>query len=244
MLTPRFMDSYRRQVKWWLKHESRERAMAEIVGGNFDGIGKIEAQLLRQLGLNDAHFVVDVGCGSGRLAAQLKDSHQGGYLGTDIVPQTLAYAKGLCDRKDWDFQHVAGTKIPSVDEHADFVVFFSVFTHLPHEESFRYLLEAKRVLKPGGTTVFSFLEYAVEAHWTPFERMLDDTNPHKVHNVFLGRDAPAVWAQRLGFELCAQHAGDETFIALDSPITMDDGSLVSGAATLGQSICILRKPRR
>jgi SAM-dependent methyltransferase len=241
MLTPKFMESYRKQVKWFLKRETHKRAMEVIVGGNFEGIGRIEAQLLRQLGLRGSHFVVDVGCGSGRLAAQLKDSHQGRYLGTDILPQLLAYAKGLCDRKDWQFQHVFGTTIPAADETADFVVFFSVFTHLPHEESFRYLMEAKRVLKPGGTVIFSFLEYAVGAHWTPFETMLNNPNQNKVDNVFLGRDAPAVWAKHLGLELCAQYPGDEAFIALDAPITMEDGAIVSGAASLGQSVCVLKK---
>jgi SAM-dependent methyltransferase len=243
MLTPKFMDAYRQQVKWWLKRETRERAMEVIVGGNFEGVGKLEAQLLRRLGLDSSHFIVDVGCGSGRLPAQLKGSHQGRYLGIDVVPQHLAYAKELCDRKDWQFQHVAGTTIPAADGSADFVVFFSVFTHLPHEESFRYLTDARRVLKPGGLVVFSFLEYAVEAHWTPFESMLNDENPNKVHNVFLGRDAPAVWAKHLDFELCAQHAGDEAYIVLDAPVTMGDGTVVSGAASLGQSLCVLKKPR-
>lgn len=241
MLTPKFMQAYKQQVKWWLKHESHERAMELLVGGSFDAIGRIEAQLLLQLGLCDSHFIVDVGCGSGRLAVQLKESHQGEYLGTDVLPQLLSHAKKLCGRADWQFRQVSGTTIPAADECADFVVFFSVLTHLQHEHGFRYLAEAKRVLKPGGMVVFSFLEYAVDAHWTQFQTMLNDTNPKKVENVFLGRDAPAVWARHLQFELCAQHGGDEAFIRLDRPVTMDDGSVVSGMASLGQSVCVLRK---
>ena len=41
------------------------------------------------------------------------------------------------------------------------ILAFSVFTHLLHEESFIYLEDFKRVLKPGGSVVFSFLEVLV-----------------------------------------------------------------------------------
>ena len=46
-------------------------ALRRAVGGEFEAVGKLEYHLLRSLGLGNGHLVVDVGCGSGRLAHQL-----------------------------------------------------------------------------------------------------------------------------------------------------------------------------
>ena len=50
---------------------SGDEALRLAVGGEFEAVGKLEYYLLRSLGLNTRHLVVDVGCGSGRLARQL-----------------------------------------------------------------------------------------------------------------------------------------------------------------------------
>ena len=46
-----------------------------------------------------------------------------------------------------------GAPIPAPDGEADMVCFFSVLTHLLHEESYVYLQDARRVLKPTGKLV-------------------------------------------------------------------------------------------
>jgi 2-polyprenyl-3-methyl-5-hydroxy-6-metoxy-1,4-benzoquinol methylase len=50
-----------------------------------------------QCGLRDSMSFVDVGCGSGRLAYALRDMKIS-YLGTDVVPELVAYAVRLCDQ--------------------------------------------------------------------------------------------------------------------------------------------------
>ena len=50
--------------------------------------------------------------------------------------------------------------IPAPDACADMVCAFSVFTHLLHTETYLYLEDIRRVLRPGGRLVFSFLEFA------------------------------------------------------------------------------------
>src|SRR5438477_4359079 len=130
--------------------DCKDEALRRAVGGEFDAVGKLEYYLLRSLGLNSGHLVIDVGCGSGRLAQQLAGDKTIRYVGTDVVPRLIEAVKVLSKRDDWEFHVVKDIRIPCPDNVADFVVFFSVLTHITHEESFKYLREAARCLKHGG----------------------------------------------------------------------------------------------
>jgi len=79
------------------------------------------------------------------------------YLGTDVVPHLLAFARGRAS-KGYHFELVADCTIPAQDATADFVTLFSVFTHLRRRDIARYMAEAHRVLRHGGKLIFSYLE--------------------------------------------------------------------------------------
>jgi len=66
--------------------DCKDEAMRLAVGGEFDAVGKLEYYLLHSLRLSSGHFVIDVGCGSGRLARQLAGDKSIRYVGTDVVP--------------------------------------------------------------------------------------------------------------------------------------------------------------
>src|ERR1051325_1077549 len=89
-----------------------DAALRRAVGGEFVAIGKLEYHLLRSRGLRDDHVVVDVGCGSGRLACQLAAFPGIRYIGCDVVPRLLDYAADLCNRPDWRFVRSDGGTIP------------------------------------------------------------------------------------------------------------------------------------
>jgi SAM-dependent methyltransferase len=163
----------------------------------------------------------------------------GRYLGTDVVQELLDYARHGCPPA-WQFALVEDIRIPFPDNSADFACFFSVFTHLLQEESYCYLLEAQRVVKPGGRIVFSFLEYA--HNWEIFKSTYDviragRTNVHL--NMFIGRDAIEAWARHLGMTIVDVRAATDPFVALSRPIVYDNGERVEGAAALGQSVCVM-----
>lgn len=141
---------YREHVARLVGQHERGRGLELAVGGDFDFLGRLELALLVQEGLRPDGYLVDVGCGSGRLAAAVADYLYGRYLGTDIVPELLEHARGLVgERPGWRFELVDGPPaVPEHDGQADMVCFFSVFTHLLHEQSYAYLEEARRVLKP------------------------------------------------------------------------------------------------
>jgi len=218
------------------------RAMELAVGGEFEAIGLLERHLLVQYGLPVEGYLIDVGCGSGRLAKPLAAWLRGRYLGTDVVPELIEHARTLVGRADWRFEVVDRIAIPERDGQADMVCFFSVFTHLLHEQSYLYLEEARRVLKPGGRIVFSFLEFRIPSHWHVFENNVRRGGDRPL-DMFVSRDGIEAWASHLGLTVEAVHPGDEPHIILPEPVTMEDGRVQSELGSLGQSVCVLVNAR-
>ena len=120
------------------------------------------------------------------------------------------------------------------------VSFFSVFTHLLDEDIYRFLQEARRVTRPGGKIVFSYLDFEVVSHWTIFEQTLADANPDRVLNRFQSKASLRRWCQQLGLEIEALHDGTEAWIKLTEDFHYIDGRLASGIVEFGQSVGVLR----
>ena len=204
--------------------------MSDAIGGDFDYMGRVEVAALKRYGLESHHRLIDVGCGSGRLAIPLSAYLNGRYSGFDIVDDLIIHARNAVQRPDWRFDKVDHIGIPEPDGCADMVCFFSVLTHLLHEQSYWYLEEAKRVTKPGGTIVVSFLEFAASGHWPIFEKLIANAKKPDHRDplsVFIERGVLLTWADHLGLEVVAMHDGD---IPIESDLY------------LGQSLCILRVP--
>ena len=81
----------------------------------------------------------------------------------------------------------------------------------------------------GGRIVFSFLEFAQDAHMAVFWQTLATAKQRGEFplNVFIERNAIQRWADALALELVALHDGTE--------VVVPEGAL-------GQSLCVLRKP--
>jgi hypothetical protein len=106
---------------------------------------------------------------------------------------------------------------------------FSVFTHLLPEESYIYMEDIRRVLKPGARLVFSFLEFSTPSHWAVFDTTVtEQKNGSKGHlNTFIERSVIELWCTKLNFILTGFVDGSQ------SPWN---------GAPLGQSLAILEKP--
>lgn len=216
---PHYVSDYHKHVEALIKNTpSYDEAMSLAVGGMYDSVGEGLLDLLLHEGLAEGHTLIDVGCGSGRVPAaitrrEILPNLQ--YFGTDIVQKLLDYAKTK-SRPGFRFQRHAKISIPAESDTADFIAFFSVFTHLLHEETYLYLQDAARVLKPGGKVVATFLEFEAVHQWPIFEGTVGQyqskTRPHL--NVFSERRMYRVFAEKLGFDEPVFHDGGQTVLIL------------------------------
>ena len=235
-----FRKTHRRQFEILRGAYTLDEAAKLAVGGEFDATGRLLRETLIHHGLRTHDYVIDVGCGSARLAKPLAEYLAGDYLGIDVVPELIDYARRLVPRPDWRFKIASGLTIPEQDEKADMVCFFSVFTHLLHDESFIYLREAKRVLRPGGKIVLSFLDFRIDTHWAFFENNLKSIGlGSQPMNVFISADMLREWARHLELEVEVIKDGDEPYIPISEPITFENGTVLKDRAPFGQSLCVM-----
>jgi SAM-dependent methyltransferase len=129
-------------------------------------------------GLSRRDRVLDVGCGIGRMARPLAgflDASAGGaYDGFDINPGGIAWCREHYERDHPEFAFVvadifntrynpAGTHaaadftFPYDDGTFGFTLATSVFTHLTQDAAERYVAEAARTLRHGGTLFATWL---------------------------------------------------------------------------------------
>jgi 2-polyprenyl-3-methyl-5-hydroxy-6-metoxy-1,4-benzoquinol methylase len=136
-----------------------------VGGGDPLWTGYNELELIRSYANLFGAFVVDIGCGIGRLTRHLLHEDIARYLGTDILPEIMAEAID-CAAGDPRFEFAINTScaIPAETASANVVVAYSVITHLRDEETFEYFADSRRVLKPGGVAIFSFLDMLEQAH--------------------------------------------------------------------------------
>jgi SAM-dependent methyltransferase len=200
---PHYVQSYNDMVAEMRATLPLDEAMSRAVGGDssYEKAGDGLSTALIGAGLSSGQTLIDVGCGSGRVAAALGRKMPGiEYLGTDIVPDLLEYArKNSPDH--FKFVLHREISIPAPSESADMICFFSVLTHLFHQESYVYLRDAKRVLKSGGLIYITFLESG--PYWSMFERMVATyEQPLKPHlNMFIERPMLEAWASHLNLRL-------------------------------------------
>lgn len=223
---PHYVRDYRRLVGRLLADHPEDTAMSQAVGGDYEALGDAMVRILQDQGLTPGMAVLDFGCGSGRLAHALGESLEITYLGLDVVPELLAYAKARSPA-GFRFALNTGLTLPGPDAAFDMACAFSVFTHLMHEETFAYLEALHRVLKPDGRLVFSFLEFADAQHWAVFRDTVDaHREGRRGHlNVFIERPVIRLWAERAGFEV----------------LRFDPETPGAGASPLGQSLAVLRR---
>ncbi|QXD22933.1 class I SAM-dependent methyltransferase [Opitutia bacterium ISCC 51] len=236
-----YSASYNKFFKKLKKNKgSKNKVYSDAVGGDYEEMGYIQMQLLKMIGIQPDQRIVDVGCGSGRLAHQLAKNGFSDYTGFDVVPDLLSFAKSQCSKSSFKFKKIEDTHIPLPENSVDLVCFFSVFTHLFHEDSYKYLISAKSILKETGKIAFSFLTFDEDEHWALFDRMVEYEKPTH-HNQFMTNSQIEIWADKLGFKIDRLETGSTPFIPLEKEIILESGAHFRDLGSLGQGVCVLSK---
>jgi len=94
--------------------------------------------------------MLDIGCGTGA-SLQIYEGNFQTYTGVDLSPASIEIATGRFPQHAWLVADAC--RLPFADDSYDFVAFSSVLHHIP--DFGRALVEARRVLKPGGV-VFAY----------------------------------------------------------------------------------------
>jgi len=152
------------------------RVLQEFVGGDYERVGEEFRGYLGELaGLQPHQAILDVGCGSGRIAVPLTrflDS-AGRYQGFDVSHKAIEWCRQHITRRFPNFEfRVADIRngpynpkgryepsefrFPYPDGTFDVVLLASVFTHMFPADIKQYMREIERVLKPSGRCLSTF----------------------------------------------------------------------------------------
>jgi len=132
------------------------------------------AQFLKAvLELGPQHKVLEIGCGIARVGRELAQYCQE-WHGADISGNMIRHARQRTEGIPNIFLH----ELPATDlaifasQSFDAVYSTIVFMHLDKLDMFRYIREAYRVLKPGGTAYFDTFNLLAPEAWQEFLKLV------------------------------------------------------------------------
>jgi SAM-dependent methyltransferase len=130
------------------------------------------ANLRETIGINTTDVVVEIGCGIGRVGKIIAPLCQE-WIGCDVSANMLAHAQArLNGLPNVRFVEISGVDLqPLPDNSADLVYCTVVFMHLDEWDRFNYVLEAKRILRPGGRIFVDNLSLCQDMGWSVFESL-------------------------------------------------------------------------
>lgn len=165
-LPGRIADPDRRRDPWSVVHD--------VGDGDYRDLGRqIARWLVRFGGLRRDSSVLDIGCGTGRVAEPVARllGPQGRYLGFDVSDKAIRHCQARFARDPrFRFHHVdvqngfynraGGTpesevRFPAETDSVDIAFATSVFTHMRLASVETYIAEAARTLRPHGVLLFS-----------------------------------------------------------------------------------------
>lgn len=153
-----------------LPGEELQAGVGPEKGAEYLGIGQVVRDaILSQTNLSPAGSVLDIGCGSGRMARQFVNHLEppGRYVGMEIQKRFVDWCNAYIAPANpaFEFYHqdiynggynpkgkvnASEYRFPFEDGSFDAIILYSVFTHLLPEDAANYLREISRLLKPGG----------------------------------------------------------------------------------------------
>jgi SAM-dependent methyltransferase len=164
-----------KQVWNGLSHEPRKARYA-ILGTadetEFLGSAAVSAAEIQEtVCISSDDIALEIGCGIGRVGKALAPFCRE-WIGCDVSANMLGLARdNLAGLANIKLVEVSGFDLaPVPDMTVDVVYCHVVFMHLWPFDRYNYVLEAKRVLRPGGRVFIDNIDLLTEEGWRVFEK--------------------------------------------------------------------------
>ena len=126
--------------------------------------------LQESVGIRKDDVVLEIGCGIGRVGRVVAPLCRK-WIGCDVASNMLSLtAERLQDLPNVELKEISGYDLRGVaDASADVVYCTVVFMHLEPWDRYNYILEAFRVLRPGGRIYVDNINLCSDGGWKVFE---------------------------------------------------------------------------
>jgi ubiquinone/menaquinone biosynthesis C-methylase UbiE len=160
----------------WNSLSGSKAAAYDVVSGyqdedKFHADAEDTLDILREtVGIRPDDTVLEIGCGVGRVGRVMAPFVKE-WVGCDVSANMLRLAgRRLLGLPNIRLVEISGYDLhPIPDASVDVVYTTVVFMHLEEWDRYNYVLEAKRVLKPGGRFYCDNVDLASERGWAVFE---------------------------------------------------------------------------
>jgi SAM-dependent methyltransferase len=160
----------------WNSLSGSKAAAYHVVSGytdedKFHADAEDTLDILREtVGVRPDDTVLEIGCGVGRVGRVMAPFVKE-WIGCDVSANMLRLAsRRLLGLPNIRLVEISGYDLqPIPDASVDVVYTTVVFMHLEEWDRYNYVLEAKRVLKPGGRFYCDNVDLASERGWAVFE---------------------------------------------------------------------------
>lgn len=177
---------------WSALSATEDQAKLHVIGvtdeAAFQSTGEETLNLLQQtVGIRKDDVVLEIGCGVGRVGKVVAPLCAK-WIGCDVSPNMVALASTrLRDLPGVELKEISGYDLNGVaDASVDVVYCTVVFMHLESWDRYNYILEAFRVLRPGGRIYVDNINLCSDGGWNVFEthRAFSPMNrpPHMTQN--------------------------------------------------------------
>jgi ubiquinone/menaquinone biosynthesis C-methylase UbiE len=160
---------------WNALADTESRAKLHVIGSDreedFADTGGQTLRILQStVGVRRDDVMLEIGCGVGRVGRVLAPLCRQ-WIGCDVSSNMLRHARQrLRDLPNVQLIEISGYDLqPVPDASVDVVYCTVVFMHLDEWDRYNYVLEAKRVLRPGGRIYIDNFSLCSDEGWAVFE---------------------------------------------------------------------------
>ena len=160
---------------WTALSTTQQQAVAHVIGEVDEDAIQSAAKDTRHwlevaVGIKSDDVILEIGCGIGRVGQVLAPICKQ-WIGCDVSPNMLRHAQErLASFSNVRFVELSGYDLRSIeDASVDLVYCTVVFMHLDEWERYNYILEACRVLRPGGRVFIDNFNLCSDEGWGIFE---------------------------------------------------------------------------